>query len=222
MTSIQLTHSYSALKLFENCPKRYYHQRIARDAKDEGGEASKHGERVHKALEKKLLGEEELPTELQGVTAVCEVLTASKGELAPEKKLALNTSLNPSDWWDSDTWIRAQLDVLIVDGDKATVLDWKTGKRRPDSYQLELSATMVFIHQPEVNEVNAGFLWLQDKKMDPYRYTRSMYNRLLDTTLSKINRVEEALVHDVWPAKPSGLCNYCPCKSFCSYAKRWK
>lgn len=220
MTDVQLSHSYSALKLFENCPKRYYHQRIAREVKDVPGEASLHGERVHKSLEKKLLGEQELPTELQEITPVCEKLSASKGELAPEKKLALDTNLTPSEWFAQETWIRAQLDVLIIDAGKAVILDWKTGKRRPDPFQLELSAMMVFTHHPGVNEISAGFFWIPDKKLDPYKYRREQYDRLLNTTLGKINRVEEALTINVWPAKPSGLCNYCPCKAFCSYAKR--
>lgn len=216
----QLAHSYSALKLFENCPKNYYHQRIARDAKDEGSEASKHGERVHKALEKKLLGVSELPPELQEFTPVCDKLSKSKGELTPERQLALDESLAPTDWFSKAAWMRAQLDVLIVDNDKAAVLDWKTGKRRPDPFQLEFAAVMVFNHQPEVNEINAGFFWLPDKKVDPFSYNRGEYDRLLNKVLGKIERVEEALVHDVWPAKPSGLCRYCPCKSFCLYARK--
>lgn len=220
MTNIQLTHSYSALKLFENCPKRYYHQRIAREVTDEKGEASLHGERVHKSLENNLLGKEELPVELQEFTPVCDKLKESKGELTPEKKLALDADLRPSHWFAKETWLRAQIDVLVVDNDKATVIDWKTGKRRPDAFQLEFSAMMVFTHQPTINEINAGFFWIPDKKLDPYKYKREEYDRLLNNVLSKINRVEEALDHNVWPAKPSGLCNYCPCKSFCSYGKR--
>ena len=39
---MNLTHSYSALKLYENCPYRYYHQRIAKTVVDKGGEASQH------------------------------------------------------------------------------------------------------------------------------------------------------------------------------------
>ena len=44
---MKLAHSYSSIKLFENCPLRYYRQRIKKDVVDEGGEASKHGERIH-------------------------------------------------------------------------------------------------------------------------------------------------------------------------------
>ena len=46
-TAMRLSHSYSSIKLFENCPLRYYRQRIKKEVVDEGGEASKHGERIH-------------------------------------------------------------------------------------------------------------------------------------------------------------------------------
>ena len=49
-----LTHSFSAIKMYENCPKRYYHQRITKEVKDTGSDATIYGERVHEALEHRL------------------------------------------------------------------------------------------------------------------------------------------------------------------------
>ena len=49
-----LTHSFSSLKMYENCPKRYYHQRITKEVKDTGSDATYYGERVHEALEHRL------------------------------------------------------------------------------------------------------------------------------------------------------------------------
>jgi len=48
--NMKLSHSYSAIKLYENCPLRYFRQRIVKDVVDEGGEASKYGERIHEYL----------------------------------------------------------------------------------------------------------------------------------------------------------------------------
>jgi CRISPR/Cas system-associated exonuclease Cas4 (RecB family) len=221
MTTLEtLAHSYSSLKLFDNCPKRYYHERISREVRQETGEAQLHGERVHKALEKKLLKEEELPPDLDKFTTVCDKLINSSGELLPENKLALNKNFLPTSWMGDDTWLRCQIDVLVVDNSKATVLDWKTGKRRPDPFQLLVAAVMVFAHWENIENIDAGFFWLPDKKIDPYNYKRSEYEQLVRTIKLKTNRVEEAFVHDVWPAKPSGLCKSCPCRSFCLYARK--
>ena len=48
---MRLNHSYSAFKQFDNCPLRYYRQRVLKDIKDEMGEAGLEGDRQHKALE---------------------------------------------------------------------------------------------------------------------------------------------------------------------------
>jgi hypothetical protein len=53
---MRLSHSYSSIKLYENCPLRYFRQRITKDVVDEGGEASKYGERIHAFLEARLKG----------------------------------------------------------------------------------------------------------------------------------------------------------------------
>ena len=45
------TWSYSSLKTFEQCPKKYFHLRVVKDVKDEGSEATIYGQEVHKAAE---------------------------------------------------------------------------------------------------------------------------------------------------------------------------
>jgi hypothetical protein len=50
----KLSHSYSALKLYDNCPKNYYHQRVERSVRDTGNAVTAYGERIHKALELRL------------------------------------------------------------------------------------------------------------------------------------------------------------------------
>ena len=52
---IKLTHSYSSIKMYENCPKRYYHQRVMKEVQDTGSDATKYGERVHASLEHRLV-----------------------------------------------------------------------------------------------------------------------------------------------------------------------
>ena len=63
MTDIKLTHSYSSIKMYENCPKRYYHQRIMKEIKDEGSEATRYGERIHSDLEHRLVNNKPLTDE---------------------------------------------------------------------------------------------------------------------------------------------------------------
>jgi hypothetical protein len=67
---MRLTHSYSSIKLYEQCPYRYYRQRVAKDIIDEGGEASKYGERIHTFLENRLKGSD-LPQEAAAYEPLC-------------------------------------------------------------------------------------------------------------------------------------------------------
>ena len=58
-----LTHSYSSIKMYENCPKRNLHERINKDVVFEGSEATRYGERVHSDLENRLQNAVPLPEE---------------------------------------------------------------------------------------------------------------------------------------------------------------
>lgn len=218
---MKLSHSYSSLKLYDNCPKRYFHQRVTKEVVDTGGEASKNGERIHKFLEMRLKQEEELPQEVSKYEALCQAVESQvgSGQLLIEQELTLNNRLRPTTWFADDAWIRSKLDVLILKSSTAVVMDWKTGKRKPDTFQLDLFAAQVLLHFENVNKVKSSFIWLVDNKTDGDTYTREDLPKLLLGVFTKIRRIEQSQSMDVWPAKPSGLCGYCPCKSFCEFAR---
>jgi hypothetical protein len=207
--------------MYENCPKNYFHQRIEKSVKDTGNAVTAYGERVHKALELRLGEDAALTSETARYDLICEAikLMAKGGVLTVEEEMTLNDKLEPTGWWDNDAWLRSKIDVLVRRGPRAVMFDWKTGKRRPDFDQLEMFAAQVFKHYPEVQEVKTTFVWLKEMKMDHETFTRDSLPEIMQKILTKIKRVEGSLEHDNWPAKPSGLCNWCPCKNFCEYAR---
>jgi hypothetical protein len=208
--------------MFENCPLNYYNQRVAKTVKDQGGEATIWGERLHKMLEQRLKDDVSLPQEVVHYEPLVSSVLGGvgSGELHVEREMTLNKELKPTGWWDGDAWLRSKLDVLVIRGSTATVMDWKTGKRRVDQFQLKLFAAQTFAHFPEVTKVNTTLVWLQDMKMDPMSYTRDSLPGIWEEVLSKITRIEQAAEADNWPARPSGLCPYCPCRDFCEYARK--
>jgi hypothetical protein len=214
-----LSHSYSAIKQFEDCPLRYYRQRILKDVVDEGGEASRHGERIHKFLEDRLKGAD-LPQEASHYEPLCQsfIRAAVGGELHVEKELVLTDTLTPTGWWEPDAWLRSKLDILIIRKKQAVVADWKTGKRRPDFFQMQLFAVQVFKHYPDVEECVTSLVWLKDMKMDTQRYPRQISNELWTDIMSRIRRIHDAQDTGNWPARPSGLCRFCPARHNCDYA----
>lgn len=218
----KLAHSYSSIKMFENCPKNYYHQRIEKSVKDSGNAVTAYGERIHKSLELRLgegTGLDRESSRYEPIVTSIEKLALGADALTVEEEMTLNEKLEPTGWWDGDAWLRSKIDVLVRDGSKAYMFDWKTGKRRPDFDQLEMFAVQVFKHYPQVERIKTTFVWLKEMKMDSETFTREQEAPIWEKILGKITRIEGALEHDNWPAKPSGLCNWCPCKSFCEYAK---
>lgn len=123
----RLTHSFSSIKLYENCPLRYYHQRVIKSVVDKGGEASQYGERIHKFLELRLAENQDLPQEAAHYEKLVQSVEtiAAKGELHIEREMTLNQDLKPTGWWDQDAWLRSKLDVLVTRGATAYVMDWK-------------------------------------------------------------------------------------------------
>jgi hypothetical protein len=165
---MRLSHSYSSIKLYENCPLRYFRQRVLKDVVDEGGEASKHGERVHEFLENRLKSNSLLPQEVAHYEPLCaSVESISKGgELYIEKELVLSDNLMPTGWSDADAWIRSILDILVINDNMANVMDWKTGKRKADQFQMQMFAAQVFKHFPDVQLVKTSLVWLKTMEMD--------------------------------------------------------
>ena len=217
---MRLSHSYSSIKLFENCPLRYYRQRITKEVVDEGGEASKYGERIHAFLEKRLKGAgiEQEVAQYEPLCASVEMM-ARNGELHIEKELVLTENLTPTGWWEPDAWLRSKLDVLVIKNGTAVVMDWKTGKRNADQFQMQLFAAQVLKHYPEVDRVKTSLVWLKTTEMDTEVYSRGRSNELWAEVMGRIQRIHDAYDHGNWPARPSGLCRYCPCRHNCDYAR---
>lgn len=217
---MKLSHSYSSIKLYENCPLRYYRQRIVKDVTDPGGDASKHGERIHTFLENRLKGSG-LDAEVAQYEPLCASVEslAKQGTLHIEKELVLTENLTPTGWWDSDAWLRSKLDVLVVIDATAVVMDWKTGKRNADQFQMQMFAAQVFKHFPEVQQVKTSLVWLKTMEMDTEVYNRADINTVWAEIMKRIQRIHSSVEHDNWPAKPSGLCRFCPCRHDCDYAR---
>jgi len=214
----KLAHSYSAIKLFENCPLRYYRQRVVKDIVDEPGAASLYGTRVHEDLEKRIRDKAPLPDDQSKMEPICRRLDAEPDVVA-EKELVLNADLEPTTWWADDAWLRSKIDVLVIDGDRALVIDWKTGKRRPDTFQMDLFAAQVFKHYPNINTVRTMLAWVKFNETDVEDYHRDGMNHLWADVMQRIRRIYDALEMGNWPARPSGLCRYCPARGDCEYAK---
>jgi hypothetical protein len=208
--------TYSQLDNFETCPKKFYHIRVAKDVVDPPNEHSKWGERVHTALEHRVLEGTPLPEGMQQWDEIANKIMQLPGEKLAEHKMAINKSFEPCSW--DDAWCRGIGDLVVTHKDSAFVGDWKTGKRKPTE-QLMLYAGKVFATFKQINKVTTGFIWLKEKKIDKEVFTRDQVSEIWNKFIPRVAKLESAYERDSWPARPSGLCNgWCPVKA-CKFYK---
>lgn len=220
---MRLVHSYSALKLYEQCGLRYYRQRIVKDVYEQDTTQITHGNTVHKAIENKVKHGIAIPKELSAYGNIINVVersaqTAGK-TIQVEQNFGIDRQYAPVSYWDKDQiWLRAKVDVLVSGGPEAALMDWKTGKRRVDFTQLKIAAIAIFKNSPLIQTINSSFVWLKDSVMDMAVYRRTNLPILIHEIEPRLTAIEEAAATGVFKPKPSYLCTYCPCKPTCPYA----
>ncbi len=222
MTHKQPAWSYSALTKFETCPKQYYHVKVAKDVAEQPTDATIWGERVHKHLEDRVKHGTPLPDMLRSYEKFIQPIADKPGIKLVEQQLAINAALQPTDWFAKDAWCRGIVDVGVLSGSKGVLLDYKTGKRKPESSQLKLFAALAFAHYESLRVVHTGFVWLKDSKLDSETFTREGVALIWQEFLPRVQRLERAYKEDKFPPKPSGLCrSWCPVpRSKCEFSGR--
>ena len=131
--------SFSSLKTFTTCPKKFYHTKVAKDIKEPEGEQALYGKLVHEAAELYIRDGKPIPEKFAFIKPALDSLLKMQGEKFCELKMALTEKLEPCDFFSPDCWFRGVADLLIVDREKgeARVVDYKLGKSRyadPVSY----------------------------------------------------------------------------------------
>ena len=214
--------SYSKIKNYETCPKRYYEVDVSKQYRD-STENLDWGNRVHDALAKAITGKAVLPAEMKPYRKYIESLhklaaTLPKGgEFLVEQKFALTKELQPCDWFGPLTWYRGIGDFVGIAPPKALILDWKTGRIVVDSKQLMLMAQCVFAFHPDVNEVDSGFVWLKENAITCETYRRDTIRNEWLGMLPRVQRLANATAKLDFPPQPNRLCaRHCPVSS-CPY-----
>jgi len=203
--------SYSALTAFETCPRRFQLTRVTKQVRESQTEATVWGNKVHKALEDFARSGKPLTPDLEKYAKYVKKIQSYEGKRVVEERVALDRNFRPTTWMAKDVWVRGIIDIGVVGSEKAYLLDWKTGKRRPDSNQLKLFAALAFAMYPWVDKVVTGFIWLKTSEFDKEVFTRDQLPDIWSEFMPRLKRVAIAYDQDKWTPKPSGLCkNWCP------------
>ena len=215
------TWSYSGLKQYTNCPKQYQELKVLKNYVQAETEQMKYGTEVHKALEEYVKNGTPLVTNYQRFQAVIDSLVAIKGAKYTEYEMALCKERLPIGFEDENRWVRGIVDLLIIDGDTAYIIDYKTGSNKyPDPKQLKLMALMTYAHFPEVKKIKAGLLFVMHNSFMPEEYTREQIPRLWLSFTSDLARLSMSYENNSWTPNPTPLCGWCSVKTCIFHRER--
>jgi len=225
--------SYSALDTHENCPKQYHHKYVLKDLPpEEKSPQQEWGTFVHQEFENYLSTKPTganaadptksgytLPVDLRIHQPYLDGLLQKGGQLWTERKVALGRKpFGPCSYFDrtGSVWWRGVIDctVLELDEGRATIVDYKTGKKFDKWDQLAMNAVWVFLAEPKVNLINAQFYWTEDQTTSKKVWARGELDALVGLFLPKLGRFVNSFQTDTFTPKQSGLCGgWCPVKN---------
>lgn len=206
--------SYSSLSLFKQCPRKYYHLRVARDVVEPETQHLLYGSAVHKAAEDYGRDGVEIPEKFAFIKPMLDTLLAAPGTPLFEHKMAVTRDFEPCDFDAPEAWWRGIADLMILQPEERTALlvDYKTGKsaRYADTDQLKLLALAIFAQFPEIDTVKAGLLFVVSKEFLQVEIYRKDAAQLWSPFVKHVGMLEQCQENDVWNPSPNFTCrNYC-------------
>ena len=212
-----MSYSYSAIKLYEQCPLKYKLTRIDHLV-EPSGDAANRGKTIHAEIEAILKG---------GLNLLSDDIKHLEEKLSnwikvngqSELPVGINDKWEPVDFDAEDVMFRGIIDLFIKEeSGRATVLDFKTGKHRDYSDQVSVYSTVILSTMPDVDTVENVIEFIDLAKTDKYKpVTRSDLPRLQLQLKGRITAIEK---DKIYAPNPSVLCKWChfrksnggPCK----------
>lgn len=116
--------------------------------------------------------------------------------------------LRATNYYNKEALIRGKIDHAIQNGNVMTLLDWKSGRVRdePDVLQVVVYALWCFITYPEIETVQAAFVYVEHGEEKSFTFHRDSIEQLQGAVLRNIAKVEVA---EDYPKKESNLCQWC-------------
>lgn len=205
------TWSYSSIKKFDSCPKQYYHLKVAKDFKDEEGSAALYGKEAHAAAELFIKDNLPLPPKFKFMHPVVSTLKDIPGDKYTELKLGLREDYTPCDFMAPDVWWRGIADLVVIRGDLAYLIDYKTGKsaRYADTKQLDILAGALFVHYPQLNRIKSALAFIVSNEFVHKDHVLAFRDSYISCFENELDRLEVAYAQNAWRPRPSGLCGWC-------------
>lgn len=212
--------SYSSLKTFQQCPRKYYHTKVAKDIREPDTKATLYGKLMHTVAEEFIRDGKPIPPEFDYLEPTLEMLAAIPGEKHCEVKLGLTREMKACDFDAPDVWWHGIADLVIINEEKglAHSVDYKTSKsaRYADIKQLDLVAAGIFAKFPQVKKIKSALVFVVSKEFVKADHAKEQELQYVAQMLPDITRIESALKTNVWNPVSGPLCKFCAVKD-CEY-----
>ena len=209
--------SYSSLKTFEQCPKKYYHLKIAQDVPNISGIAAVYGKQFHKAAEEYVLsnGSTTLPKEFAYAEKLLDTLISRKGDTYCELELGVkleNDQTVSCDFNDDNYWWHGIADYVNVHERTCISLDYKTGKsaRYADTAQLDAVAMGLFLLFPELDTIKSGLVFVVSGDFIRKTHYRENLDSYIQKFLPQLEKLADTKASGMWNPIAGPLCGWCP------------
>lgn len=212
--------SFSSLKTFQQCPKKYYHTKIARDVVEPDTTATLYGKSAHTVAEEYIRDDKPVPPQFAYMQATLDALKQIPGEKLCEVKLGLTKNLESCDFDAPNVWWHGIADLVVINRETGVAhsVDYKTSKsaRYADVKQLDLVACGLFAKFPEIKRVRSALLFVVSKEFVKAEHHAEMMLKYVEKPAQDVARIEAALKNGVWNPVQGPLCKFCSVKQ-CEY-----
>lgn len=205
--------SNTSLSMFKKCPWHYHQNYILRACPKETSEALTWGTAVHEALEHRVVAKQPLPANMSQFEKYARAIEKVPGERHVELELGMKKDFSGCDYNDPEAWGRGKIDVVITREYEGVVVDYKTGKYRPNAMQPAISSALVFANFPVLHKITTLWTYVQAGAISKDVFTRGALIPQGGPYITIARDLEWAEANNRWVKRPSALCRFCPVKT---------
>lgn len=201
------TWSYSQVSCWQQCPHRAKLSYLDKVPQGPPAPALARGSAIHKEAEDYVLQQQlEVPSSLFLFSDRLKKLQKLKPDV--ELVWGFSRTWEPTDPFGSKRWLKVILDVHFKKGNTCTIIDYKTGKQRPDTHQKQMGlyALGAFLTH-NVKKVHTQLWYIDHGTVHEDTYDAHE----ADEMRKQWEQVVAFMEHDtIFAKKPGPLCKWCP------------
>lgn len=199
--------SYSQVSCWQQCPHRAKLSYLDKVPQGPPAPALVRGSAIHKEAELYI-------TEQQYAVPVSLFLVSGRikklQKLKPDVELCWGVSRTwePCDPFGEQRWLKVILDIHYRKGNTATIIDYKTGKQRPENHQKQMGlyALAAFAHEG-ISSVHTQLWYVDHGIVHADSYSRTEMGEMQEQWAQIVAFME---ADTIFPKKPGLLCKWCP------------